>query len=44
MKKYLNKPNNSLAFMNKSKNENKESSSTIKNRLLYEKMKKIDFE
>ena len=39
-KKYLNKPNNSLAFMNKSKNENKESSSTIKNRLLYEKMKK----
>ena len=39
-KKYLNKPNNSLAFMNRSKNENKESNSTIKNRLLYEKMKK----
>lgn len=39
-KKYLNKPNNSLAFMNRSKNENKESNSTNKNRLLYEKMKK----
>lgn len=39
-KKYLNKSNNSLAFMNKNKNENKESSSTIKNGLLYEKMKK----
>jgi len=39
-KKYLNKSNNSLAFMNKNKNENKESSLTIKNGLLYEKMKK----
>ena len=39
-KKYLKKSNNSLAFMNKNKNENKESSSTIKNGLLYEKMKK----
>jgi hypothetical protein len=39
-KKFLNKTNNSLAIMNRSKNENKESNLTIKNRLLYEKMKK----
>jgi len=39
-KRYLNKPNNSLAIMNRSKNENKESNSSIKNRLLYEKMRK----
>ena len=34
-KRFLNKPNNSLAIMNRSKNENKESNYIIKNRLLF---------